>query len=83
MDTSSTKRSWRVRNVTELGRVLTRVRTTVGLSQEDMARRIGVYRPYLSKLEQGASTEQLNRIFAVLREAGYELIVTPKGGDHG
>ena len=83
MNTSSTERCWRVRNATELGRVLTRIRTSAGLSQEEMARRIGVYRPYLSKLEHGASTEQLNRIFAALREAGYELIVTPKASNHG
>ncbi|MGP8065148.1 MAG: helix-turn-helix domain-containing protein [Acidimicrobiales bacterium] len=81
MDTSKQQSSWIATNPIELGRILARVRRQTGLSQEQMAARVGVHRPYLSKLEHGVATEQLRRVFAIVRETGYELLVAPRD-DH-
>lgn len=69
---------WVVSNPTELGRALSRVRRLEGMNQGDMATRIGVNRSYLARMENGLSTEQVQRIFAVLREVGYELAILKK-----
>jgi transcriptional regulator with XRE-family HTH domain len=82
METTIGPPEWRAANPSELGAALTRLRRNLGLSQEQMAARIGVYRPYLSKLETGIATEQLNRIFAILHEAEYEFVIAPKAGKH-
>ena len=69
---------WRASNPTELGRALGRLRRSRDLTQEQMASRVGVHRSYLAKMEAGLSTEQIQRTFALLREAGYELAVVPR-----
>lgn len=68
-----------VREPRQLGVVLARLRTVSGVTQDEMARRIGVHRAYLSRVENGLATEHLTRLFALLRELGYEISVEPSG----
>jgi transcriptional regulator with XRE-family HTH domain len=76
METS--RPGWRVSNPAELGRALARLRRSRGLTQEQMAAETGVHRSYLARMEAGLSTEQVQRIFALLRESGYELAIVPR-----
>jgi transcriptional regulator with XRE-family HTH domain len=72
---STTSGTWRASNGRELGRALARVRQQAGLTQEAMAARLGIERTYLARMETGLTTEQLQRVFAILREVGYELAI--------
>ncbi|MHB1782747.1 MAG: helix-turn-helix domain-containing protein [Acidimicrobiales bacterium] len=83
MSTSGRPVEWRATNTTELGRTLARVRKTTGLGQEEMAERVGVHRSYLSRMENGLSTEQIQRLFAILRESGYEIVLRPRAKRDG
>jgi transcriptional regulator with XRE-family HTH domain len=69
---------WRASNGRELGRALARLRQQTGLTQEAMATRVGIERTYLTRMETGLATEQLQRVFAILREVGYELAIVAR-----
>ena len=69
---------WRASNGSELGRDLARLRQQTGLTQEAMATRVGIERTYLTRMETGLATEQLQRVFAILREVGYELAIVAR-----
>lgn len=73
----------RVATPVELGRALARIRRSRGLTQEQMAARIGVDRSYLARMENGLATEQLTRLFAVLRESGFEVDLVPRAQRYG
>ncbi|RIK09819.1 MAG: XRE family transcriptional regulator [Acidobacteria bacterium] len=53
-----------------LGLAIRHYRLAAGLSQDELAKRAGLHRTYLSGLEQGRETEQLRRIFRVLNQLG-------------
>lgn len=74
---------WRASDPKQLGRALARIRKEQGLRQQDLAARAGIHRSYLAELEIGTATEQLQRIFLLLRELGYELVLRPKGEGNG
>jgi transcriptional regulator with XRE-family HTH domain len=69
---------WRASNGRELGRALARLRQQTGLTQEAMATRVGIERTYHTRMETGLATEQLQRVFAILREVGYELAIVAR-----
>ena len=69
---------WRASNGRELGRALARLRQQTGLTQEAMATRVGIERTYLTRMETGLATEQIQRVFAILREVGYELAIVAR-----
>ncbi|HUY87028.1 MAG TPA: helix-turn-helix transcriptional regulator [Acidimicrobiales bacterium] len=73
----------RISSATELGRALARGRSDAGITQEEMARRLGVDRSYLARLETGRSTEQLRRIFSYLRELNCEIALADRGASNG
>ena len=72
---STTSDMWRSSNSREFGRALARVRQQRGLTQEAMAARLGIGRSYLARMENGLATEQVRRIFAMLRETDHELAI--------
>jgi HTH-type transcriptional regulator/antitoxin HipB len=68
MDTSThtgttVERVLRIYNPKVLGIALREARKSAGLTQVEMAGRIGVDRSYLSEMENGKETEQLRRLF--------------------
>lgn len=75
--------TFRVTNNYELGRALALIRQNLGKTQEEIAPLIGSQRSYLSKLENGLATEQIIKIFMLLREYGYEINLDPKGKEIG
>lgn len=50
-------------------------REEAGLTQAEFAEGVGVHRPYLSGVERGRGTEQLARVFRMLRRLGLEVVV--------
>lgn len=62
-----------IRTPKDLGNAIRRVRHDRGLSQQQLATRAGVGRPWLSELETGKRTAELGRTLAVL--AALELTV--------
>ncbi|MHB8319658.1 MAG: helix-turn-helix transcriptional regulator [Acidimicrobiales bacterium] len=75
---TSTHREWRASNSSELGSALAEVRRTQGATQADIAEQIGVDRTYVARMESGLSTRQMQRIFAILRDAGFELAIVER-----
>lgn len=51
-----------------------------GLTQAQLAQRAGMDRQYLSELENGLETEQLRKLFSVLRALKLNIIVSPEKG---
>jgi len=50
-------------------------RTEAGLTQAQLAERAGIQRSYLSELESGKETEQVRRLFRVLRQLGVRMML--------
>lgn len=66
---------WVVFDPTSLGAAVASFREQAGLTQEALARRSGLHRPYLSQLERGKATSQTERLFRVLRRLDLELVL--------
>jgi transcriptional regulator with XRE-family HTH domain len=75
METES--RPFRVYTSESLGAAIRHYRHEAGLTQQELARRAGLHRTYLSDLEQGKETEQLRRILRVLRQLGVRMTLEP------
>jgi transcriptional regulator with XRE-family HTH domain len=56
-----------------IGTALRHYRQEAGLSQGELAELTGLHRTYLSALEQGRETEQLRRLFRVLKQLGVRV----------
>lgn len=63
-----------------LGRILQQARLLAGLSQRDLAQRLGTTQKYIWELEAGKPSILMDRLFAAMRETGMELTatITPK-----
>lgn len=57
----------------DLGRTIAEGRRTRGLSQQQLADAVGVDRTYLSRLEQGRPSIQLEHFFDLLRYLGITI----------
>lgn len=67
-----------VRSQQALGQELARLRFDRGLTQEELAERLGVSRRYVYELESGKPTLFASRLFEFLREVGAHLdVVAP------
>lgn len=58
-----------------LGRSLKALRRRRGLTQVELAQRLGLHRSYLSQLENGELSEQVKRVFDVLHALDAQLVV--------
>lgn len=59
-----------------LGHTLQRARQARGLSQRELARRLGTSQRYIWEIEAGKPSILMTRLFAVLHETGTELTAT-------
>jgi transcriptional regulator with XRE-family HTH domain len=64
---------FRIYTTASLGGAIRHYRTAAGLTQAELAEMTGIQRSYLSELESGKETEQLKRIFRVLRTLGIRM----------
>lgn len=65
----------------DLGNVLRQARRRTGLSQRELARRLGTTQRYIWELEAGKHSIFLDRLFAVLGLTGTSLIAVIDPGD--
>jgi HTH-type transcriptional regulator/antitoxin HipB len=73
--------TWGIRSPADLGRAIAGARHERGLSQEGLARELGLDRSYLSELEAGRSTIAVERSLRALRRLGATVTVTLPGDD--
>ncbi|MHA7987197.1 helix-turn-helix domain-containing protein [Rathayibacter sp. CAU 1779] len=59
-----------------LGRILQQARLLAGLSQRELARRLGTTQKYVWELESGKPSIVMERLFAAMRETGMTLSAT-------
>ena len=60
-----------------LGRILQQARMLAGLSQRELAERLGTTQKYVWELEAGKPSILMDRLFAAMREVNMELTATP------
>jgi HTH-type transcriptional regulator/antitoxin HipB len=78
MTTDSAPKStgqFRVYAPSSLGDAIRHYRLEASLTQAELAERVGVQRSYLSELESGKETEQVRRLFRILRELGLRITI--------
>ena len=63
----------KVTSAESLGRILQQARLLAGLSQRELARRLGTTQKYIWELEAGKPSIVMDRLFAAMRETGMEL----------
>jgi transcriptional regulator with XRE-family HTH domain len=66
----------KVTGAESLGRVLQQARLLSGLSQRELAQRLGTSQRYIWELEAGKPSILMDRLFAAMRETGMELTAT-------
>jgi len=75
MQTNGEPSAFAVYNAEGLGLAVQSYRQRAGLSQAELAARVGIHRSYLAELESGNATEQTRRIVALLKELGARIVV--------
>lgn len=60
----------------DLGDLIAGLREEQGVTQDELANRLGFSRSYLSELESGRSTVQLARLFRTLHALGADIEVS-------
>lgn len=69
-------RTFAVRSAADIGRTIAEARGERGLTQAQLASQLGIDRTYLSRLESGASSIQLERVLRLLRKLGVTVEAT-------
>ena len=67
------RQPFRIYTPASLGDAIRHYRTEAGLTQAQLAEAAGLQRSYLSELENGKETEQVRRLFRVLRQLGVRI----------
>ena len=68
-----TRGPFRIYTPASLGDAVRHYRIEAGLTQAQLADKAGIQRSYLSELESGKETEQVKRLFWVLRHLGVRM----------
>jgi transcriptional regulator with XRE-family HTH domain len=66
----------RVYNAQGLGAAVRHFRQVAGLTQAQLAAQVGVQRTYLSKLENGDMSDQVDRLVLMLKLTGARITVS-------
>lgn len=66
----SSEQPFRVYTAASIGPAIRQYRREAGLTQKELADRVGIEQSYLSRLEQGQETEQLRRVVSILKQLG-------------
>ena len=62
-----------------LGRVLKSLRKEAGLTQAELAEKVGVSRWWLSAAENGKPTVEVGKVMVLLHHLGHKMAVLPVG----
>jgi HTH-type transcriptional regulator / antitoxin HipB len=62
----------------DLGSAIAEFRSARGLTQAELAERVGLHRTYLSGVESGVVPEYVRRYFALLDSLGLKLEITER-----
>ena len=62
-----------IESAASIGNAIRRYRSLAGITQEELSRRTGIRRVYLSEMESGKETEQIKRLLALLHELGVSV----------
>lgn len=74
----------KVASAESLGRILQQARLLRGLSQRELAERLGTTQRYIWEIEAGKPSIFMERLFAMMREVDVELSATIRAPeDHG
>lgn len=65
-----------------LGRILQQARLLKGLSQRELAERLGTTQRYIWEMESGKPSIFVDRLFAMMTEVDVELTATIKAAGH-
>lgn len=65
----------------QLGQILKGVRKSLGLTQEQLGRKMGVHQKEISKMENGMSRTSVDRLFRLLSGLEFEVVVRPRNAD--
>jgi transcriptional regulator with XRE-family HTH domain len=65
-----------VTSAESLGRILQQSRLLAGLSQRELAERLGTSQRYIWEIEAGKPSIYTERLFAMMRETGMSLTAT-------
>ena len=71
----STEQEYRVYNAQALGKAIKHFREQAGLTQSELAARVGIQRSYLAELESGQVSEQTRRLVSLLGALGARIVV--------
>ena len=78
-ESTSKARPFRIYTPASLGAAIKHYRQQAALTQAQLAAMAGMDRSYLSQLENGLETEQLRKLFSVIRALGLRVTVTREG----
>jgi len=70
-----------VRDATEIGVVLRRARKRQGLTQQQLADLVGVGVRFVSEVERGKGTAEVDRVIDLLRGVGIDVFLVARGGE--
>jgi HTH-type transcriptional regulator / antitoxin HipB len=70
---STSEQPFRIYTPASFGEAIRHYRTQAGLTQAELAERVGVDRTYLSRLESDGHTQHLRRLLLILRELGVKV----------
>ena len=73
MSNSGSEQPYRLYTAGSAGEAIREYRRQAGLTQAELADRVGISATYLSRLENGQETEQLRRIITILKELGVRM----------
>lgn len=68
------------RSTTQIGNIVKRQRRAAGLTQNDLAARLGVRQATVSSVEAGAGGTKLSTLLDMLAALDLELTVAPRSG---
>lgn len=80
-DKPGKQQEWTVRSPADVGRAIAGVRGARGLTQVELAERVGIDRGYLARLEAGASPLVLERSIRALRRMGATVTIALPDSD--
>lgn len=66
-----------------LGRILQQARLLSGMSQRELAQRLGTTQKYIWELESGKPSIVMSRLFAAMQATGMELTATIREPEDG